>query len=99
MLLVEDELGLLAKDHPCLRELDAAAKKRTIRDTGYVDLNDRGAQSTVADRYTAQLGHISKLADSLSADSAPTLIGEFGIPFDLNFNTSLSIPTSKNSLP
>ena len=48
------------------------------------DLNDRGAQDVVAGKYTAQLGHIAKLADSLSADSAPTLIGEFGIPFDLN---------------
>lgn len=48
------------------------------------DLNDRGAQDVVAGKYTAQLGHIARLADSLSADSAPTLIGEFGIPFDLN---------------
>lgn len=48
------------------------------------DLNDRGAQEVVAGKYTAQLGHIAKLADSLGPDSAPTLIGEFGIPFDLN---------------
>ncbi|MBV9539743.1 MAG: hypothetical protein JO167_00620, partial [Alphaproteobacteria bacterium] len=48
------------------------------------DLDDRGAQDVVAGKYTAQLGHIARIADSLGPDGAPTLIGEFGIPFDLN---------------
>ncbi len=48
------------------------------------DLDDRGAQEIVAGKYTAQLGHIAKIADGLGPDGAPTLIGEFGIPFDLN---------------
>ena len=48
------------------------------------DLDDRGAQEIVAGKYTAQLGHIAKIADGLGPEGAPTLIGEFGIPFDLN---------------
>jgi hypothetical protein len=46
--------------------------------------DDRDAQETVAGKYAAQLGRIASLADSLGPDSAPTLIGEFGIPFDLD---------------
>ena len=47
-------------------------------------LDDTAAQEAVAGKYAAQLGQIAKLADSLGPDGAPTLIGEFGIPFDLN---------------
>jgi hypothetical protein len=46
--------------------------------------DDPVAQEAVAGKYTAQLGHIARLADTLSPDGAPTLIGEFGIPYDLN---------------
>jgi hypothetical protein len=46
--------------------------------------DDPVAQEAVAGKYTAQLGHIASLADTLSPEGAPTLIGEFGIPFDLN---------------
>jgi hypothetical protein len=46
--------------------------------------DDPAAQAAVAGKYTAQLDHIARLADTLSPQGAPTLIGEFGIPFDLN---------------
>jgi hypothetical protein len=45
---------------------------------------DPAAQEAVAGKYTAQLAHIAKIADSLGPDGAPTLIGEFGIPYDLD---------------
>jgi glycosyl hydrolase family 5 len=45
--------------------------------------DDPAAQDAVASKYTAQLGHIAKLAETLAAEGAPTLIGEFGIPYDL----------------
>jgi hypothetical protein len=48
------------------------------------DPNDGAAQEAVAAKYTAQLGHIARLGDALGEDGAPTLIGEFGIPFDLD---------------
>src|SRR5262249_40621909 len=48
------------------------------------DPDDPAAQDAVAGKYAAQLGHIAKLADTLGPDSAPTLVGEFGIPFDLD---------------
>lgn len=54
-------------------------RPRELRDNP----DDATAQDTVAGKYTAQLAHITKLADGLSAESAPTLIGEFGIPYDL----------------
>jgi len=54
-------------------------RPRELRDNP----DDAAAQEAVAGKYTAQLAHITKLADGLSAESAPTLIGEFGIPFDL----------------
>jgi hypothetical protein len=54
-------------------------RPRELRDNP----DDAAAQDVVAGKYTAQLAHITKLADSLSAESAPTLIGEFGIPYDL----------------
>jgi len=54
-------------------------RPRELRDNP----DDAAAQDIVAGKYTAQLAHISKLADGLSAESAPTLIGEFGIPYDL----------------
>jgi hypothetical protein len=44
---------------------------------------DPVAQDAVAGKYTAQLAHIAKLGETLAAEGAPTLIGEFGIPFDL----------------
>jgi hypothetical protein len=48
------------------------------------DMDDPAGQEAVAGKYTAQLAHIARIADSLSKDSAPTLVGEFGIPFDLD---------------
>jgi hypothetical protein len=54
-------------------------RPRELRDNP----DDPAAQEVVAGKYTAQLAHITKLADSLNAESAPTLIGEFGIPYDL----------------
>jgi Cellulase (glycosyl hydrolase family 5)/Glycoside hydrolase family 5 C-terminal domain len=44
----------------------------------------QAAEKAVADRFTSQLANIAKAADALGADGAPTLIGEFGIPFDLD---------------
>jgi hypothetical protein len=46
--------------------------------------DDPAAQEAVAGKYTAQLGHIARLAETLSSAGAPTLIGEFGIPYDLD---------------
>ena len=46
--------------------------------------DDPAGQEAVAGKYTAQLGHIARIADTLGKDGAPTLIGEFGIPFDLD---------------
>ncbi|MGZ5960243.1 MAG: cellulase family glycosylhydrolase [Rhizomicrobium sp.] len=46
--------------------------------------DDPAAQEIVAGKYTAQLAHIAKIADTLGSESAPTLIGEFGIPYDLD---------------
>jgi hypothetical protein len=46
--------------------------------------DDPAAQEAVAGKYTAQLGHIARLAETLSPEGAPTLIGEFGIPYDLD---------------
>ena len=49
------------------------------------DARDVGAaEKAVADRFTSQLANIAKAADALGSDGAPTLIGEFGIPFDLD---------------
>ena len=45
--------------------------------------DDPAAQDAVAGKYTAQLAHIAKLGDTLGPEGAPTLIGEFGIPYDL----------------
>ncbi|HXC55872.1 MAG TPA: cellulase family glycosylhydrolase [Rhizomicrobium sp.] len=55
-------------------------RPRELRDNP----DDPAAQDAVAGKYTAQLAHIAKLAETLAADGAPTLIGEFGIPYDLD---------------
>jgi len=54
-------------------------RPRELRDNP----DDATAQDAVAGKYTAQLAHIAKIADTLGSEGAPTLIGEFGIPFDL----------------
>ena len=54
-------------------------RPRELRD----DPDDPAAQEAVAGKYTAQLAHIARLGETLNANGAPTLIGEFGIPYDL----------------
>lgn len=41
-------------------------------------------RAPVADRYAFQLGYLRAMGEGLGERGGPTLIGEFGIPYDLN---------------